>query len=187
MRRWKATRRCVTRRARKPRRSCGLTRWACSTPSSPGWRETGRAMQLRLCGDSSSCRRRSRPRRWRDTAFYRHAPLLSRTDVGFDATRFSMAIDEWHERMAGRALDWPGAMLATATHDHKRGEDVPRAVGGPERTARCVACLRGAMAGGRWRCRSRRCLCVVADLGRGLAGGAVGGGRGGGARHLASG
>lgn len=59
-----------------------------------------------------------------DTAFYRHAPLLSRTDVGFDAARFSMPIAEWHERMAHRAAHWPGAMLTTATHDHKRGEDV---------------------------------------------------------------
>lgn len=59
-----------------------------------------------------------------DTAFYRHAPLLSRTDVGFDAERFSMPVGEWHERMAARAADWPGAMLTTATHDHKRGEDV---------------------------------------------------------------
>lgn len=59
-----------------------------------------------------------------DTAFYRHAPLLSRTDVGFDAARFSMPVAEWHGRMAGRAADWPRAMLTTATHDHKRGEDV---------------------------------------------------------------
>lgn len=59
-----------------------------------------------------------------DTAFYRHAALLSRTDVGFDATHFSMPISEWHERMQGRAADWPRAMLTTATHDHKRGEDV---------------------------------------------------------------
>ena len=59
-----------------------------------------------------------------DTAFYRHAALLSRTDVGFDATRFSMPIHEWHERMGRRGADWRRAMLTTATHDHKRGEDV---------------------------------------------------------------
>ena len=58
-----------------------------------------------------------------DTAFYRHAPLLSRNDVGFDAARFAMSIDEFHERMKRRAQDWPHAMLTTATHDHKRGED----------------------------------------------------------------
>ena len=59
-----------------------------------------------------------------DTAFYRYGRLLSRNDVGFDAERFSMDADEFHARMAARARDWPRALLATATHDHKRGEDV---------------------------------------------------------------
>ncbi|MFN3945657.1 MAG: malto-oligosyltrehalose synthase [Allosphingosinicella sp.] len=59
-----------------------------------------------------------------DTAFYRYGHLLSRNDVGFDPGRFAMAADEFHRRMERRAADWPRAMLATATHDHKRGEDV---------------------------------------------------------------
>ena len=59
-----------------------------------------------------------------DTAFYRYGRLLSRNDVGFDAGRMSLAIDAFHAAMIGRARDWPSAMLATATHDHKRGEDV---------------------------------------------------------------
>lgn len=59
-----------------------------------------------------------------DTAFYRHAVLLSRNDVGFDAGRLSMSIAAFHERMKGRAECFPRAMLTTATHDHKRGEDV---------------------------------------------------------------
>ncbi len=59
-----------------------------------------------------------------DTAFYRHAVLLSRNDVGFDAGRLSMSIAAFHERMTGRAERFPHAMLTTATHDHKRGEDV---------------------------------------------------------------
>ena len=59
-----------------------------------------------------------------DTAFYRYGRLLSRTDVGFDAERFSMSVDAFAEAMAERAGMWPHAMLATATHDHKRGEDV---------------------------------------------------------------
>jgi (1->4)-alpha-D-glucan 1-alpha-D-glucosylmutase len=59
-----------------------------------------------------------------DTAFYRHAPLLSRNDVGFDpAERVGSAAD-WHEACARRAASFPLAMLATATHDHKRGEDL---------------------------------------------------------------
>ncbi|PWW03574.1 maltooligosyl trehalose synthase [Hoeflea marina] len=59
-----------------------------------------------------------------DTAFYRYGPLLSRTDVGFDAARFSMPVGEFHRAMTARARNFPRAMLATATHDHKRGEDV---------------------------------------------------------------
>ena len=59
-----------------------------------------------------------------DTAFYRYGRLLSRNDVGFDAARMSLDIDAFHTAMVERARDWPSAMLATATHDHKRGEDV---------------------------------------------------------------
>jgi (1->4)-alpha-D-glucan 1-alpha-D-glucosylmutase len=59
-----------------------------------------------------------------DTAFYRYGRLLSRNDVGFDPARFSMPVEQFHRRMGERAEHWPRAMLATATHDHKRGEDV---------------------------------------------------------------
>ena len=59
-----------------------------------------------------------------DTAFYRYGRLLSRTDVGFDAARFSLSIADFQENAQDRARDWPHAMLTTATHDHKRGEDV---------------------------------------------------------------
>jgi len=59
-----------------------------------------------------------------DTAFYRYGRLLSRNDVGFAASRFSSTPSEFHRRMQARAADLPHSMLATATHDHKRGEDV---------------------------------------------------------------
>lgn len=59
-----------------------------------------------------------------DTAFYRHGRLLSRTDVGFDPARFAQSPDAFLGRISARARDFPHAMLATATHDHKRGEDV---------------------------------------------------------------
>lgn len=59
-----------------------------------------------------------------DTAFYRYGRLLSRNDVGFDPAEFAMSPAEFHERMRRRAADWPRALLATATHDHKRGEDL---------------------------------------------------------------
>ena len=59
-----------------------------------------------------------------DTAFYRYGRLLSRNDVGFDPAAFAMPIDAFHRAMVDRATHWPGAMLASGTHDHKRGEDV---------------------------------------------------------------
>ncbi len=59
-----------------------------------------------------------------DTAFYRYGRLLSRNDVGFDARLFSCSTEDFHRRMQERADHLPQAMLTTATHDHKRGEDV---------------------------------------------------------------
>lgn len=58
-----------------------------------------------------------------DTAFYRYGRLLSRNDVGFDAARLSATIEDFHAASERRRVAFPHAMLATATHDHKRGED----------------------------------------------------------------
>lgn len=59
-----------------------------------------------------------------DTAFYRYGRLLSRNDVGFHAARLSLEPAEFLAAAAARQRHFPAAMLATATHDHKRGEDV---------------------------------------------------------------
>ncbi len=59
-----------------------------------------------------------------DTAFYRYGRLLSRNDVGFDIRRFAASPAEFHDAMRRRAALYPRSLLATATHDHKRGEDV---------------------------------------------------------------
>ncbi|QXH37510.1 malto-oligosyltrehalose synthase [Pseudomonas muyukensis] len=58
-----------------------------------------------------------------DTAFYRSARLLSRNDVGFEAERFSADPAWFHNEAQRRLRDFPDNLLATATHDHKRGED----------------------------------------------------------------
>ena len=58
-----------------------------------------------------------------DTAFYRSARLLSRNDVGFEAERFSAGPEYFHNEAQRRLRDFPDSLLATATHDHKRGED----------------------------------------------------------------
>ncbi|WP_447553815.1 malto-oligosyltrehalose synthase [Vreelandella sp. EE22] len=59
-----------------------------------------------------------------DTAGYRSAALISRNDVGFDGEHFSHTPAHFHAANARRAQDFPRAMVTTATHDHKRGEDV---------------------------------------------------------------
>jgi malto-oligosyltrehalose synthase len=59
-----------------------------------------------------------------DTAFYRYGRLLSRNDVGFDPGHFGSRPAEFHALMQARSEHLPHSMLATATHDHKRGEDV---------------------------------------------------------------
>jgi (1->4)-alpha-D-glucan 1-alpha-D-glucosylmutase len=58
-----------------------------------------------------------------DTAFYRYGRLLSRNEVGSDPRVFAIAGSEFHERTLRRSTTQPHAMLTTATHDHKRGED----------------------------------------------------------------
>jgi (1->4)-alpha-D-glucan 1-alpha-D-glucosylmutase len=58
-----------------------------------------------------------------DTAFYRSAVLLSRNDVGFSTEQFSAPIADFHTACVQRLAEFPDNLLATATHDHKRGED----------------------------------------------------------------
>ncbi|MBC2380781.1 malto-oligosyltrehalose synthase [Pseudomonas sp. WS 5106] len=58
-----------------------------------------------------------------DTAFYRSAVLLSRNDVGFSTEQFSAPLADFHAVNQQRLQTFPDNLLATATHDHKRGED----------------------------------------------------------------
>jgi (1->4)-alpha-D-glucan 1-alpha-D-glucosylmutase len=58
-----------------------------------------------------------------DTAFYRYFRLLALNEVGGDPRRFGMSCAAFHHLMQERARLSPGAMLTTATHDTKRGED----------------------------------------------------------------
>ncbi|RMQ47795.1 Maltooligosyl trehalose synthase [Pseudomonas cichorii] len=58
-----------------------------------------------------------------DTAFYRSAVLLSRNDVGFHPQHFSAPVEDFHQACLQRREKFANNLLATATHDHKRGED----------------------------------------------------------------
>ncbi len=59
-----------------------------------------------------------------DTAFYRYARLISLNEVGGDPARFSVTVDEFHRWCSQIQASYPRTMLATSTHDTKRGEDV---------------------------------------------------------------
>ncbi len=58
-----------------------------------------------------------------DTAFYRFGRLISRNEVGSEPSQFAITPAAWHASAKARQQRWPRALLATATHDHKRGED----------------------------------------------------------------
>jgi (1->4)-alpha-D-glucan 1-alpha-D-glucosylmutase len=58
-----------------------------------------------------------------DTAFYRYNRFIALNEVGGAPERFGLTPAMFHKANAARAQNWPHAMLATATHDTKRGED----------------------------------------------------------------
>ena len=59
-----------------------------------------------------------------DTAFYRFNLLASLNEVGGEPHKGGSTPAQFHEANLYRREHWPHAMLATATHDTKRGEDV---------------------------------------------------------------
>ncbi len=58
-----------------------------------------------------------------DTTFYRAVRLAALNEVGGDPERFGVSPTAFHRVVEDRAKTYPRAMLTTATHDHKRGED----------------------------------------------------------------
>jgi (1->4)-alpha-D-glucan 1-alpha-D-glucosylmutase len=58
-----------------------------------------------------------------DTAFYQYFRLLALNEVGGDPRQFGVSMGTFHHQMQDRVRYWPRAMVTTATHDTKRGED----------------------------------------------------------------
>ncbi len=58
-----------------------------------------------------------------DTAFYRYVRLVALNEVGGDPRRFGLSVAAFHHQMRDRLRARPQAMVTTATHDTKRGED----------------------------------------------------------------
>ena len=58
-----------------------------------------------------------------DTSFYLYNRLVSLNEVGGDPELFGTTLQAFHEANSERAQHWRHTMLATSTHDTKRGED----------------------------------------------------------------
>ncbi|HEX4263618.1 MAG TPA: malto-oligosyltrehalose synthase [Verrucomicrobiae bacterium] len=58
-----------------------------------------------------------------DTTFYQFNRLVSLNEVGGDPEKVGLTLEEFHAANSASARQWPHAMLASATHDTKRGED----------------------------------------------------------------
>ena len=59
-----------------------------------------------------------------DTAFYRYLRLVSLNEVGGEPQHFGTSVAAFHTVVQQTLRFHPLCMLASATHDHKRGEDV---------------------------------------------------------------
>ena len=58
-----------------------------------------------------------------DKALYRYARLIALNEVGSEPGRFGLSVTAFHRLAAARLRRHPASMLATSTHDTKRGED----------------------------------------------------------------
>jgi len=59
-----------------------------------------------------------------DTAFYNFNRFISLNEVGGSPDQFGTSLTSFHEQNRRRAEKWPYTLIATATHDTKRGEDL---------------------------------------------------------------
>jgi len=102
------------------RRALGFIARALSTSGSMATRSARRRVARRIQHLSAPLAAKA----VEDTAFYRYGRLLSRNEVGASPSRFALSPDLFHAACRQRHDALPAAMLATATHDHKRGEDL---------------------------------------------------------------
>ncbi|WP_460971383.1 malto-oligosyltrehalose synthase [Spirosoma migulaei] len=59
-----------------------------------------------------------------DTLMYTYNRFIGHDEVGDSPEFFGLTVDEFHQKMIDRQMNWPLALNATSTHDTKRGEDV---------------------------------------------------------------
>lgn len=58
-----------------------------------------------------------------DTAFYRYNRLIALNEVGGEPDHYGSDVEAFHDEMEVRTKDQPLGLMATSTHDTKRGED----------------------------------------------------------------
>ena len=58
-----------------------------------------------------------------DTLFYRHARFIAANEVGCGPDHPGIEVAAFHRGNVERLIDWPASLIATSTHDTKRGED----------------------------------------------------------------
>jgi len=59
-----------------------------------------------------------------DTVFYLYNRFIALNEVGGDPSHFGLSVEDFHAAAGAAQAQWPLSMLATSTHDTKRGEDV---------------------------------------------------------------
>ncbi len=89
-----------------------------------GCDDAGKAEELHFVGRFQQVTGPVMAKSVEDTAFYRYNRLVSLNEVGGDPERFGTTLAAFHQQNLERQAHWPRSLLATSTHDTKRGEDV---------------------------------------------------------------
>jgi len=94
-----------------------------------------------------------------DTVFYIYNRLTALNEVGGEPQQFGSSVGAFHKQNLDRRNNWPATLLATSTHDTKRGEDVrARIVAISEISELWRRSLQ------RWRAANRRWKRMINDL-----------------------
>lgn len=93
-----------------------------------------------------------------DTVFYRFNRLIAVNEVGCDPTRKPAGVQRFHARLASAARRGDQSLLATATHDTKRGEDARARL-----YAVSEAPVRWGQSVERWRAMHRHAVAALPD------------------------
>jgi len=86
--------------------------------------EAGRAEHVRFVMKFQQCTGPITAKGIEDTAFYIYNRFVALNEVGGEPGQFGAPPELFHRQNAARQADYPHAMLATSSHDTKRGEDV---------------------------------------------------------------